>query len=80
MLAQSSKVRYIHEPFNIAMSKTKNYNSPLNYWFEYLSNSPAEHQKNVKTYIQSYYTVINMNNLRSLFKIKTAKRTLHIHG
>ena len=52
------------------MSKTKNYNSPLNYWFEYLSNSPLTSKCRG---IQSYYTVLNMNNLRSLFKIKTAK-------
>ncbi len=76
VIAKASRVRYIQEPFNIAI-KQYNYKSPFTYWFEFLIDSPTEHQKESKTYIESFYKVIHLDTLKRLFKVRSLKGLYH---
>lgn len=72
VIAKAPKVRYIHEPFNIGINRI-NYKSPFTYWFEFLIDSSTKHQRESKTYIESFYKVFHINNLKKLFKVRSLK-------
>lgn len=70
ILACAKHIRYVHEPFNIGNNPD---NSPLNFWFEHLAGSSNEHQKQVKSYISSFFRIIHYNNFKTLLKIRSKK-------
>jgi hypothetical protein len=69
VISKAKKTRYIAEPFNIKKRK----NSPFNFWFEYLIDSPVEHQENVSNYIESFYKILHFNNFKRLTKKRSLK-------
>jgi hypothetical protein len=70
VIAKARKVRCVHEPFNIAISRN---NSPLSYWFECLIDSPIKHQIKSKTYINSFYKVFHIDNFKKTLKIRSLR-------
>lgn len=70
VIAKAQKVRYVNEPFNIGISRN---NSPFNYWFEFLIDSSTKHQKKSKTYINSFYKVFHISNMKRLFEIRSLR-------
>lgn len=52
VIGHSKSVRYIQEPFNIAIKK---YNSPLTFWFEHINVlHETNHQYKIKKYLNSF--------------------------
>jgi hypothetical protein len=72
VIAKAQKVRYIHEPFNIGKNR-KDYKTPFTYWFEFLIDGPTKHQRESKAYIQSFYEVFHINNLKRFSKVRSVK-------
>lgn len=68
----STEILYIQEPFNISIYS----NSPIEYWFEYVSDSyPKKGQEEIKKYLAEFYNF----NIRRLFKkIRKAKHLYQI--
>lgn len=72
VIATSSGVEYIHEPFNLL--NYKKLNSPVKYWFEYVSpktNTP--HQRAFQKYLKKYFHYSMKNFLRDIGKRKKYK-------
>lgn len=72
VIAKAPKVRYIREPFNIGINRN-NYKSPFKYWFEFLIDSPNIHQRESKKYIESFYKVFHISNLKRLLKVRSLR-------
>lgn len=70
VIAKAANIRYVHEPFNIEIIRE---DSPLNYWFEHLNNSPEEHQTKVKDYICSFFKGTDKHRIDELGNIKSLK-------
>ena len=69
VISKAPKVRYIQEPFNIAI---KRYKPPFKYWFQYIT-SDVKHQQDVKNYIDSFLRIFHISSLTRLFKVRTVK-------
>jgi hypothetical protein len=74
VLSKSKDLRYVYEPFNIAM---KSHAPPFNIWFKYLSqNYYSEEHSTIKQYIENYIfvtrvsTINELTDVDSLFKLK----------
>ncbi len=73
IISSAPGVRYIHEPFN-----QRRENSPLIYWFEYLSeNTDKKHQEKVKSYIESYYSISLKTTINRALRISSHKHFYH---
>ncbi len=71
IIAESSQVRYVQEPFNLAIKK---YNAPLKYWFEHLdSETDVKHQQEVKKYLKTFYSTSFQTQFQNFKKIRSAK-------
>lgn len=70
VLSQSNNIRYVHEPFNL---DNKRKDSPFTFWFEYLFDSPKEHQEKAIKYIESFYKITNENEVKLFEKINSLK-------
>lgn len=69
VIAKSSEVDYIHEPFNIDI---KRYDQPFDHWFEFISEFCSEdHQNKVEHYLNSFIGWPNSRAWRRLFRINT---------
>lgn len=65
VIAKSSKVDYIHEPFNISI---KRYNQPFDHWFEFISEYCSDtHQNKVEAYLNSFIGWPNSRAWKRLF-------------
>lgn len=73
IISSAQHVRYVHEPFNIAMKHPK---SPFKYWFEYVDEDMS-HQKEVRNFIQSFYSASSSHQLSKFFKISSPKKGYH---
>jgi hypothetical protein len=72
IIGLSPEILYIQEPFNISIYP----NSPLDYWFEYVSDSyPKEGQEDIKKYLSEFY---NFNIIRLFKKSINAKHLYQI--
>lgn len=67
VIASAHKIRYVYEPFNIALKRK---NCPLKYWFAYAETSIA-HQKEIANYLKSFYKFWHVNNITRLNSIKS---------
>ncbi len=67
VLAQASNVRYVHEPFNIGIPRS---NSPLRYWFEYISKKHKS-QKSIIRYLNSFIGTFNKYMLKQLLLVRS---------
>ena len=71
IIAESNQVRYVQEPFNLAIKK---YNAPLKYWFEHLnSETDVKHQEDVKKYLQKFYATSFQIQFQNFKKIRSIK-------
>lgn len=67
MIAESSEVGYIHEPFNLSI---KRYNQPFDHWFEFISEYCSQsHQDKVYDYMQSFYGFPSGLAFKRLFNV-----------
>jgi hypothetical protein len=70
IIAESKQVRYVQEPFNLAIKK---YKTPLKHWFEHLnSETEANYQEVVKRYLQSFYSTSFQTSFQNLKQIRSA--------
>ena len=59
IIAHSQQVRYVQEPFNLAIKK---YNSPLKFWFEHVNMlQEKSHQNEIKKYLNSFLVPFVVN-------------------
>ena len=59
VISQSKKVRYVQEPFNLAIKK---YNSPIKYWFEHVNLlDEKSYQNKIKKYLNSFLVPFVLN-------------------
>ncbi|MBU2929554.1 sulfotransferase [Winogradskyella psychrotolerans] len=71
VISKSEQVRYVQEPFNIAIKK---YKAPLKYWFEYIHrNQNKVYQDKIRTYINGFldpfaFKIFTKDNDKSLLK------------
>lgn len=70
ILSMAENIRYIHEPFNPANRK----DIPIKKWYEHISESTAlKHQKKVRSYIRSFYSITFKSLWSDLWKIRKSK-------
>lgn len=69
VLSQASNTMYVHEPFNIDLYTR----SPLDNWFQYLSDSPASEQDKAARYLNTFSTVFNTRTINKFFKIRSVE-------
>lgn len=70
VVSKATNVRYIHEPFNVALKRKF---TPFENLFESLQDAPPEKQKIAKDYLNSFYKIFHANNLKALKEIKSLK-------
>ena len=80
IISHHSKVKYIHEPFNLEFPKVK---KPITYWYHYIdSNTPKVRQIEFIEYINSFYKLdiksIQLNYARSRSLKQYLKTTLEL--
>lgn len=76
ILTSREEITYIHEPFNVGI---KIYNSPLKYWYEYISNESEEsYRKKCEKYVSSFFSVIRFRGLLSAMRVGAPKYNQHI--
>lgn len=74
VISQASNVRYVHEPFNL---RNKKYETPFNYWFEYVSDESNEIvQDEVRSYLNSHFGFSMRSTLKAATKIGPPKNIL----
>lgn len=71
VLAQSKKVRYVQEPFNIAIKK---YKSPIKHWFQFVhSKQDINSQLAIKSYLKSFFNAKSVKGYQNLYSVKNTK-------
>ncbi|MHA7865478.1 sulfotransferase [Flagellimonas marinaquae] len=70
VLAKASGTRYIHEPFNLKISREE---SPVQFWFESFSCQTEERQKEAAHYIESFYDCWHVDNIKRLRQLGSVK-------
>jgi hypothetical protein len=66
----AENIRYIHEPFNPANRK----GSPIKMWYEHITDrTPLKHQKKVRAYIRSFYSITLSSLWSDLLKMRKPK-------
>ncbi|MEZ4802523.1 MAG: sulfotransferase [Gelidibacter sp.] len=71
VISQSKDVRYVQEPFNIAIKK---YKSPIKYWFQFVDkNQDKEFQLTIKSYLKSFFSISIFKGYQNLSEVKSLK-------
>lgn len=68
VLSKSSKIKFIHEPFNPEVLEDK---SPFKYWFEYINNNDIQKEKKIKKLLKSYYSAFDKRIFYDLLASKS---------
>lgn len=72
IISYAPGVRYAHEPFNIGLKYHQH--SPLKFWFEYISAStPDEQKQEVLAYLRSFYAFPSRYILDKALEIRSPK-------
>ncbi|MUU78445.1 sulfotransferase [Winogradskyella endarachnes] len=78
VIEQAPKVRYVQEPFNIAM--TRKY-TPLKYWFQHISNTSTSLQKKgAKKYLNSFLHILHVYTIYRLLDVSSIKGVYYFLG